>query len=140
MRKITIMLVLAVMMADASRLSDLMARYKRAPESQRYKIMNQIKREIARLNKSRQNAAIRALRAVNDSTQTRKSTRGRHHARAMTVLEGRGSSSGSAHSMAGAGSNVAGGSVQGTTGAQEAFGGMQEQASGMMGGITGGFK
>jgi len=145
MRKIIIMLVLAVVMADASRLSDLMARYKRAPESQRYKIMNQIKREIARLNKSRQNAAIRALRSVSNSSHARKSTRHRakntrssHHAGPMNILDGRGGSSGSAHGPGVSG--AVGGSAQGTAGAQEAFGGMQEQAGGMMGGISGGFK
>ncbi len=143
MRKIIVIMVLAVVLANASHLSDLMARYKRAPESQRYKIMNQIKREIARLNKKRQNAAIRELRAVNNAVQSKKSKR-RHtrtkrtHRRSkpMTVLEGRGASGGGTSAA-----SAVSGSVSGVAeSAQDAIGGMQEQAGEMMGGISGGFQ
>ncbi len=71
MKRIFLTLIVLVSLAGASRLSDLMAQYKRAPERQRFRIMNQIKLEIARLNKSRQHAAIRQLRRVNNSIQRR---------------------------------------------------------------------
>ncbi len=84
MKRILLAMVLTGALLQASHLSTLMARYKRAPENQRYRIMNQIKLEIARLNKKRQRSAIRQLRSVTDSVE-RKKTRQRssntHHTR-----------------------------------------------------------
>lgn len=158
MRKIVMVMVLAVMMLDASRLSDLMARYKRAPESQRYKIMNQIKREIARLNRKRQHAAIRQLRALNQRTQKRtnrkkqprhrtRTARGSHHSSPMDILQGRGGarsggfSSGRSHGSGSPGraassaANTAGSMAQS---AADTAGNMAESVGGMVESMTGG--
>lgn len=81
MKRIVWVLVLAGALLHASHLNNLMSRYKHAPKSQRYRIMNQIKLEIARLNKSRQRSAIQQLRSVSssvarkDAKRTRKNTR-----------------------------------------------------------------
>jgi len=72
MKRLFVTLLLLVSLASASRLTTLLARYKRAPESQRYRIMNQIKLEIARLNRSRQAEAIQQLRAVSRSIDNRR--------------------------------------------------------------------
>jgi hypothetical protein len=150
MKKILFLLLMVTLMADASRLSQLMARYKRAPESQRYKIMNQIKREIARLNRKRQNKAIRQLRAISThsgrSTRTRTHTRTQtqHHSSPMDVLNGGGSTSAStSHITSGhvsgtahAGSGSVGGSVGG--GSHGASGGVSGSAGGGSGGFSGG--
>jgi len=161
MRRIIAVMVLAVVMLDASRLSDLMARYKRAPESQRYRIMNQIKQEIARLNRKRQHAAIRQLRAVNNSIQSRKKDRHRrkgHRSRgsssAMAILNGqngvtvstrtpgRASGSHSVSGQTGSGGGVSGsvgGSVGGVSGGVSGgIGGMSGGISGGIGGMSGG--
>jgi DNA polymerase III gamma/tau subunit len=161
MRKIVMVMVLAVMMLDASRLSDLMARYKRAPESQRYKIMNQIKREIARLNRKRQHAAIRKLRALNQSTQKRtnrkkqprhrtRTAHGSRHPSPMDILQGHsgtgasgtssrsslpGSPGRAAHSAASSAANTAGSMVQS---AADTAGNMAESVGEMVESMTGG--
>ena len=150
MRRIIAVMVLAVVMLDASRLSDLMARYKRAPESQRYKIMNQIKREIARLNRKRQHAAIRQLRAVNHSVQTRRKDRHRrkrHRSRtpstAMAILNGQNSATVTTRtpgrtsgSQAAAGQTGSRGGVSGSVGGSA--GGVSGSVSGGVGGVSGG--
>lgn len=68
MKRILLVLMALSVAVFASELSNLMARYKQAPESQKYKIMNQIKLEIAKLNKSRQRAAIFKLHHVLESS------------------------------------------------------------------------
>ena len=92
MKKTVLLWVTIFSLMSASTLSQLMARYKRAPESQRYKIMNQIKREIARLNRARQHKAIRQLRLLTQSgtpTTSRRSKRrpaARSHPSPMDIL------------------------------------------------------
>jgi len=114
MRTIVLMLVWSVMVLDASRLSDLMERYRQAPERQRYRIMNQIKLEIARLNRKRQAEAIRSLRALTRETDARtkrlRHRRLEHHNATMSVLEGRsgGSGPGGAHGPSGPGEEHSG--------------------------------
>lgn len=73
MKRIFLLVVMLGALASASHLSQLMQRYKHAAESQRYRIMNQIKLEIARLNKRHQRSAIRALRSISrGSSHTRR--------------------------------------------------------------------
>ena len=97
MKRWIALLLLVTTFASASHLSNLMHRYKRAPESQKYRIMNQIKLEIARLNKKRQHKAIRALRSISGSNSrpTRK-----HAKRHTTQSHTRGSTKNHTHSSA----------------------------------------
>lgn len=96
MKRFVLLAVMLTTLASASHLSQLMQRYKHAPESQRYRIMNQIKLEIARLNKARQRAAIRHLRSLNVRVQKRTKHRKKlryhhrtfHHPSAQDILNG----------------------------------------------------
>jgi len=63
MRRIIIALGVTSIMVLASNLDNLLKEYKNAPESQRYKVMNEIKLEIASMHKVKQKAAIDKLRS-----------------------------------------------------------------------------
>jgi hypothetical protein len=83
-RRIFLVLVVSGSLGWAISLDALMAQYKRAPESQRYAIMNRIKMKIAQMNQKRQRAAIRRLRTVTARVarkDARRKTVRKHHKR-----------------------------------------------------------
>jgi len=65
-KRVLIFLVVAMPMLLAAAQNDLaskIARLQNAPKSQRFKLMNEIKRELARMNAEQRNKALRKLRA-----------------------------------------------------------------------------
>ena len=166
MKRIVLLAVMLTTLASASHLSQLMQRYKHAPESQRYRIMNQIKLEIARLNKARQRTAIRHLRSLNTQVQKRTKHRkklryhhrhtprpsaqdilnGTHrsggwHATSTGSVSGHVSSGGASGSVSGPGGSSASGSVsgEGASGSVSGPGGSGASGSFGPGGASGGF-
>ena len=63
-RLLTLLLVLPMLLAAAqSDLASKISRLQNVPKSERFKLMNQIKRELARMNAEQRSKAMRKLRA-----------------------------------------------------------------------------